>query len=148
MITKYQAQIENEYIRGLRNSARQTTTYLGLSIVDLDDSGTLPANAEPSTEIGYARVAITNNSTNWVVDTDDNTTIENLQTVSFNEFTGTPTGNALYIFESDSATVGEGNILYYAKLEPEIQLAKGLTISFNAGDIQFTRTNPTTNAIA
>lgn len=40
MITKYQADLENNHVRGITNYTPPTYTYIGLSTVAIDDSGT------------------------------------------------------------------------------------------------------------
>ncbi len=58
MITKYQANLENNHVRGINNYTPPTYTYIGLSTVAIDDSGALPENAEPDASTGYARIRV------------------------------------------------------------------------------------------
>ena len=65
MITKYQANLENNHVRGINNYTPPTYTYIGLSTVAIDDSRILPENAEPDASTGYARIRVRNNSETW-----------------------------------------------------------------------------------
>ena len=135
MITKYQADIENNHIRGITTYTPPTYTYIGLSTLNLDDSGTLPESAEPDSSTGYARLKIRNNSETW--NNSSNGVTSNKIRLEFpNEFTANA-GIAKYIFELDEA----GKVMYYTELSQEITLYQGMTVFFDAGDITFQRTN-------
>ena len=99
MITKYQADLENNHVRGITNYTPPTYTYIGLSTVAIDDSGILPENAEPDASTGYARIRVRNNSETW--NDSANGIISNKIRIEFpNEFTANA-GIAKYIFELD-----------------------------------------------
>ena len=108
MITKYQADLENNHIRGITNYTPPTYTYIGLSTVAIDDSGTLPENAEPDASTGYARIRVRNNSETW--NDSANGVISNKIRIEFpNEFTANA-GIARYIFEPERGTVLDSNL--------------------------------------
>lgn len=65
MITKYQTDIENNHVRGIATYTSPTYTYIGLSTIAIDDSGTLSENAEPDYATGYARLKVRNNTETW-----------------------------------------------------------------------------------
>jgi len=135
MITKYQADIENNHMRGIATYTPPAYTFIGLSTVPIDESGILPENAEPNSSAGYARLKVRNNSETW--NASSNGAITNKVRLEFpNEFT-TNAGIAKYIFELDES----GKVMYYAELSQEIILYQGMTVFFNPGDIVFERTN-------
>lgn len=87
------------------------TWYVGLSTTTIQADGT--GVTEPSSGAGYARVAVTNNTTNFVVDA-DLLTMENGTVIQFNPATANwsqVTYAALY----DAATGGVPK--YYMQLE-------------------------------
>lgn len=137
MISKIQANLENNHIRGITTYTPPTYTQIGLSLVNLSDSGILPENAEPPGSTGYARLRIRNNSTSW--ENSVNGVVTNKVKFTFpNEFVANA-GIAKYIFEIDESS---GNIMYYSLLEQEIILYQGMTVFFDPGDITFERKNP------
>lgn len=141
MITKIQANKENNHVRRIATYTPPMTTYIGLSTADeFSDSGNVPANSEPSSEINYSRIAVTNDSTTWNESVDGE--ITNKIELKFDELNGSASGIVKWVFESETID-GTDDVMYYAKLEPEITLAEYLTIKFNPNDIKFTRTNPT-----
>lgn len=135
MIIKYQSDIENKHVRGIATYTPPTYTYIGLSTIAIDDSGTLPENAEPDSSTGYARLKVRNNTETW--NESSNGIVSNKIRLEFpNEFT-TNAGIAKYIFELDES----GKVMYYTELAQEIILYQGMTVFFDAGDITFERTN-------
>ena len=142
MITIPQANKENDHVRGITAYTPSQTTYIGISTADVfSNDGNVPANSEPEFT-GYARIAVPNNGNTW--NTSSQGKVTNKVELSFNEFSSeSTTGIAKWIFESETAN-GTNDVMYYAKLEPEIPLTQYLTIRFSAGDIEFTRTNPPT----
>ena len=135
MITKYQSDIENNHVRGIATYTPPTYTYIGLSTIAIDDSGTLPESAEPDSATGYARLKVRNNTETW--NESSNGIVSNKIRLEFpNEFT-TNAGIAKYIFELDES----GKVMYYTELAQEIILYQGMTVFFGAGDITFERTN-------
>ena len=137
MITKYQANLENNHVRGITNYTPPTYTYIGLSTLAIDDSGILPENAEPDASTGYARIRVRNNSETW--NDSANCFISNKIRLEFpNEFSANA-GIERYIFELDES----GKVMYYSELTQEITLYQGMNVFFAAGDITFERTNQT-----
>ena len=135
MITKYQSDIENNHVRGIATYTPPTYTYIGLSTIAIDDSGTLPENAEPDSSTGYARLKVRNNAETW--NESSNGIVSNKIRLEFpNEFSSN-SGIAKYIFELDES----GKVMYYTELAQEIILYQGMTVFFDAGDITFERTN-------
>ena len=135
MITKYQSDIENNHMRGISTYTPPSYTYIGLSTIAIDDSGTLPENAEPDYATGYARLKVRNNTETW--NESSNGIVSNKIRLEFpNEFTSNA-GIVKYIFELDES----GKVMYYTELSQEIILYQGMTVFFDAGDITFERTN-------
>lgn len=135
MITKYQSDIENNHVRGISTYTPPSYTYIGLSTIAIDDSGTLPENAEPDYATGYARLKVRNNTETW--NESSNGIVSNKIRLEFpNEFTSNA-GIVKYIFELDES----GKVMYYTELSQEIILYQGMTVFFDAGDITFERTN-------
>lgn len=135
MITKYQSDIENNHVRGTATYTPPTYTYIGLSTIAIDDSGTLPENAEPNSSTGYARLKVRNNAETW--NESSNGIVSNKIRLEFpNEFSSNA-GIAKYIFKLDES----GKVMYYTELAQEIILYQGMTVFFDAGDITFERTN-------
>ena len=146
MITIYQADKENNHIRRIETYTPPATTYIGLSTAEADEfpnSGEVPADSEP-TLTGYARIEVQNNSNTW--NTSSGGKITNKIELKFPEIKGVPGEKKIvkWVFEAETID-GTNNVMYYAKLEPEIELFQFLTIRFNPDDIEFTRTNPTTS---
>lgn len=96
-------------------SGSPTTHYIGISLADPTPIGT--GVVEPSTSYGYARIAVTNNKTNW---TDfSNGELSNKIIFEFPEVINANWNTLeqpLYLFIATSAT-GKGNdIKYYIEL--------------------------------
>ena len=122
-------------MRGIATYTPPTYTYIGLSTIAIDDSGTLPENAEPDSSTGYARLKVRNNTETW--NESSNGIVSNKIRLEFpNEFSSNA-GIAKYIFELDES----GKVMYYTELAQEIILYQGMTVFFDAGDITFERTN-------
>jgi hypothetical protein len=121
-----------------------TTIYLGLSsqgVSGATDSSLLAA--EPTTAGSYARVAITNNATNFPNATSSTPTLKNLATTqTFTTSTGsgwTYTGSFLVTFMfCDASTVQGGHVIWYGSLSPSTTTvtASGITLSFAGNAIQ------------
>lgn len=135
MITKYQADLENNHVRGISTYSPPTYTYIGLATVTIDDSGILPENAEPDSSTGYARLRVRNNSETW--NTSSNGIVSNKIRLEFPNELVSNAGMAKYIFELDET----GKVMYYTELTQEIILYQGMTVFFDAGDVTFGRTN-------
>lgn len=135
MITKYQSDIENNHVRGTATYTPPTYTYIGLSTIAIDDSGTLPENAEPNSSTGYARLKIRNNAETW--NESSNGIVSNKIRLEFSNEFSSNAGIAKYIFELDES----GKVMYYTELAQEIILYQGMTVFFDAGDITFECTN-------
>ena len=131
-ITTYQANKINDFIFGGTQFTPNSTYYLGLSTTAISSSGT--GATEPSGG-GYARVAITNNKTNFTVSSGG--IIKNQTQFEFPEST-TAWGTITYVFIADSPTTGGGNILYYDALtNPRtVQTASILLFAINSMTLQ------------
>jgi len=109
-------------------SDKPTTWYCGLSSTDINADGS--GFSEPSSDSGYARVAIPVTTIYWTTPTSGY--IQNKLPVTFNELT-TNEDTITNIFLSSSET---GNADFWQKLDTEDykHLDKGTTILFNEGD--------------
>jgi hypothetical protein len=135
MITYYQANLLLNHIFGRSPSyTAPVTYYVGLSTTPINADGT--GATEPSGG-AYARVAVTNNKTNWGVAA--NGALSNLTNVEFPEST-LEWGIVTHIFVSDAST--SGNVLYYDTLTPARTVQSAATILFDAGSITMRMTNP------
>ena len=113
-----------------------TTVYIGLSTAAFTAAATGAAMTEVSTSsTAYARVAVTNNSTNWPnasAGSKSNATI-------FTFPTATATwGTVLSFYILDSGTIGSGNCIYGADLTTSRTINTSDTASFAAGSITVT----------
>lgn len=161
MITTYMMNKELMHVRNLGTYDPPLYTYLCLSCADnFDESwgvgadGSMDQNQvkEPSSDTGYQRVRLPNGQGVWKISDNSPIVVTNVNRIAFNEFS-TQAGIARYIFEvaerrtsygSGDVPIGEQKLDYimsFARLEPEVTLYKGMTVFFNPGDIQFTRTN-------
>lgn len=112
------------------------TVYLGLSATQPDASG---GNITEPSGNGYARVGVTNNSTNFPIPTAGST--ENANAITFPTSTGAWVNSEPleYFFISDAAT--GGNVLAYGTItNPQVVNSSGAVISFPAGTLTLTLT--------
>lgn len=115
------------------------STFIALSTAAYSDAATGAAMNEVSTSsTGYARLAVTNNTTNWPAASGTSpTTKSNGTAFTFAAATGSwGTIQSFYIV--DSLTVGAGNVLYGGDLTASKAIASGDTATFAAGAITVT----------
>lgn len=104
-----------------------TTLYFGLSTTAINIDGT--GATEPSGG-SYARVALTNNKTNWSVAS--NGIITNSTAITFPTSTAS-WGTITYVAIWDALTVG--NIWWYDALTPSRSVASSTTVLFAIGAV-------------
>lgn len=123
-----------QYLFGKQAFTPVTTMYVGLSTTNpgADGSGI----TEPSGG-AYARVAVTNNNTNWVLDSGGAALVDNGTQISFPESTAS-WGTITHIFIADA--LSGGNILYYGTLSATRTVATLTTIYFPVGALDVTLT--------
>lgn len=102
--------------------AKPTTVYVALCTNTVTST---TACTEPSGN-GYARVAVTNNTTNWVITAN---TVANGGTITFPAATGS-WGTITYFQIYDASTAG--NPLWYGALTTSQAIGSGATPSFAA----------------
>lgn len=125
--------LENELLDHVFSAAAWTapaTLYLGLSTTAINDDGT--GLTEP-TGNAYARVAVTNNATNWPAAS--NGLKSNGVKLTFPTATGS-WGTISYFFLSDAAS--GGNLVLWGQLSTAKAIDAGDQAFFNAGDIDIT----------
>lgn len=113
-----------------------TTLYFILSTSAYSDAATGASCAEVSTvSTAYARVAVSNNTSNFPGATGTNPTIKsNSQAITFPTATGSwGTVQSFYVCDAPSG----GNILYGADLTTAKTVSSGDTASFAANALQF-----------
>lgn len=109
------------------------TFYFGLSTTAISIDGT--GATEPSGGT-YARVALTNDKTNW--GTAATATLTNATAVTFTESTAS-WGTITYVFIADALTAG--NIWWFDALTPSRQVQSATTVQFAVGAITVQMTN-------
>jgi len=109
------------------------TLYVGLSTTAIAANGT--GSTEP-VAMGYARVAVTNNKTNW--DTAANGTLSNLTAVEFAISTGN-WGTITHVFLADAASAG--NIWFSQALASSKNVQTDTVVRFEIGAIDISMTN-------
>lgn len=118
-----------DHILGGPDFTRPATVYVSLHTADPTDAGT-------GTEVsgnGYARVAVTNNATNWPAASSG--AKSNGTTITFPTATGS-WGTVSHFGIWDAAT--NGNLLYHGALNASKAIADGDTASFGVGDLDIT----------
>lgn len=113
-----------DHVFGGADFARPATLYIGLSTTTITDAGgniTEPGN-------GYARVAVTNNTTNFPAASAG--AKSNGAPITFPAATGS-WGTILDFFIADAAS--GGNIIAYGTLNASQAVASGETINFAVG---------------
>lgn len=121
-----------DHILGGPDYERPSSVYVALSTTAPDDDGsgfTEPAGG------GYARVAVTNNATNWPAAEGDPTTKSNGDVIAFPQATdawGTVTHFGIF-----DDTTG-GNLLMSGPLDNPREVLFGDLVSFLAGEIKVT----------
>lgn len=130
--------LENEVLDHILSAATYTapaTVYIGLWTSALTDASTGATAGEVSGG-SYARVAVTNNATNWPAASGGSKS--NGADFTFPTATagwGTITHFAIL----DSATLGAGNILYWADLTVSKTVSNGDIVKFATGSITITQ---------
>lgn len=125
--------LENElldHVWGNSAFAAPGTIYVGLSTTAPADNGT---NITEPSGGSYARVAVTNNLTNWPAAVSG--AKANGATITFPQATGA-WGTVSYFFCSDAAS--GGNILGSGSLTTPKTIDNGDTASFSIGDLDIT----------
>lgn len=110
------------------------TLYVGLWTAALNDAST-GSSANEVSGGSYARVAVTNNATNWPAATGTTATKSNGTVITFPTATGS-WGTVTYFAILDAATAG--NILGWAILTQSKAIGSGDTASFAVGDLDIT----------
>ena len=110
------------------------TYYIGLWTATLSDSSTGSTAGEPSGN-AYARVAVTNNGSNWNAVSGGATANTNL--IAFPMATGS-WGTVTYVGICDASTAG--NMIAYASLNSSVVVSQYDTVLFQPGDLDITLT--------
>jgi len=127
--------LENEildHVLGGGDYTRPATVYVGLWTSALDDTSDGDTAGEVSGG-SYARVSVTNNSTNWPAAA--NGAKSNGTAITFPQATG-DWGTVTYFAILDAAT--SGNVLYWGQLTSSKTIENGDTASFAIGDLDIT----------
>ena len=118
-----------DHVLGAAAYSAPATVYIGLA-TGVTDAGVV--TGEPSTG-SYARVAVTNNSTNFPAASGGSKS--NGTKISFPEATG-DWGAMTHVFISDADS--GGNVLLYSELTDSKAVGTGDTVSFAIGNLVFT----------
>lgn len=118
---------------GATNFTSPATLYVGLSTTAISIDGT--GATEPSGG-AYARVAVTNNKTNWA--TAANGSLSNLTAITFPESTAS-WGTITHVFISDAST--GGSIWFYDALTFSRIVQSATTVQFSVGALTAQMTN-------
>lgn len=121
-----------DHVLGGGDYSRPATVYLGLWTAELTDASTGSTAGECSGG-SYARVAVTNNGTNWPAASGG--AKSNGAAITFPQATGS-WGTATYFAILDADTAG--NILYWGQLGTSKAITSGDTPSFAIGDLDIT----------
>jgi len=112
-----------------------STMYLGLSTTTVQNDGS--GATEPSAG-AYARVAITNNKTNW--GTAALASLTNAVAFTFTESTAS-WGTITYVFLAAGATAGVADLWYFEALGTPKTVQSSTTVQFAASAITVSMTN-------
>lgn len=118
-----------DHILGKVTYTAPDTVYIGLA-AEVNDDGSI--SGEP-TEASYARVAVTNNATNFPAAS--NGSKSNGTDIVFGEATG-DWGTVNYAFIADADT--GGNVLLYGGLTTSKTINSGDIVKFLTGNLTFT----------
>ena len=110
------------------------TYYIGLWTATLSDSSTGSTAGEPSGG-SYARVAVTNNTSNW--DTVSGGATANTNLIAFPMATAS-WGTVTYVGICDASSAG--NLIAYGSLTSPLAVATYDTVMFQPGDLDVTLT--------
>lgn len=111
------------------------TLYVFLSSGNPGESG--HAALEPSTSYGYARVAVTNDKTNWSTVITNSGSLHNMTTITFPTAVSGNWGYVDYWGIFDQAT--GGNYYGYGSLTQPKTITIGDTLSFPSGSLVITQ---------
>lgn len=125
---------ENLHLDAVLGSGTPATVYIGLWTAALDDTST-GATAGEVAAGDYARLAVTNNSTNWPAASGG--AKANGTAFTFAEALAS-WGTITHIAILDSATEGAGNIIGWADLDVAKAIALGDTFEIAVGDLDIT----------
>lgn len=123
MQTHYQANLNLDYDFGRTSYSPPTTLYLALSTTPIAQDGT--GCTEPSSTVGYQRVAVSNDKTKW--STANGSELYNAVDLSFPESTGS-WGTITHVAIYDSAT--GGNVRFYEALPTPRQVQPQTSLMF------------------
>jgi hypothetical protein len=124
------------------------TVYFGLTQQAVSGAtDALILSGEPTSTGSYARVAVTNNATNFPAATGSNPTSKTTGlVVSFPASTGSGYSSGAStlgtLFMADASTLGGGNVIWYGQITSSGTLVvntSGITISFATGAITLTQ---------
>lgn len=121
-----------DHIFGATASTAPATLYVGLSTTTITDAG---GNITEPSGNGYARVAVTNNSTNFPAASGG--AKANGTAITFPQASGS-WGTVIDFFISDASSAG--NIYGYGTLTVSKAVTSGDTLSFAIGDLDITLT--------
>ena len=115
------------------------TLFVGLATASITDATTgITVTEPPTASTAYARVSVTNNSTNWPNATGTNpTTKQNGTAINFPVCT-TNWGTVTDFFIADGAAVSTGHILGWGTLTTPKTISSGDSASFGANAITIT----------
>lgn len=122
------------YIFGNRAYSLPATYYVGLWTATLSDSSTGSTAGEPSGG-SYARVSVTNNSSNFDLPSAGAT--QNTNLIAFPMATAS-WGTVTYVGLCDAST--GGNLIAYASLTTSVAVSTYDTVLFQPGDLDITIT--------
>jgi len=110
------------------------TYYVGLWGASLTDASTGATAGEPS-GLGYARIAVTNNATNFPAPSGGSNS--NGTAITFANATGS-WGVITHVGLLDSITTGAGNLIAWSDLASSVTVGNGDSVVFNIGALVFT----------
>lgn len=122
------------YVFGSRAYTNAATYYVGLWTATLSDASTGSTAGEP-TSGAYARVAVTNNSSNFDLPSAGAT--QNTNLIAFPMATAS-WGTITYVGICDALTAG--NLIAYASLTTSVAVSTYDTVLFQPGDLDITIT--------
>jgi hypothetical protein len=131
-ISNYAANTHLNFDLGATSYSAPATWYVGLSTVSVTATGSYTEPVSGS----YARVAVTNNKTNFSTST--GSTLTNLTAITFPESSGS-WGTITDIMYLDASA--SGNLWYYQALPTPKIVQSETTVSFSASTINITIAN-------
>jgi len=127
-----------DYLLGNVTDFRSSTVYIALSTAAYSDASTGASMTEVSNSNAYARVAVTNDATNWPAATGTSPASKsNGAAFTFPAATGS-WGTVTSFYIVDSGTYGAGNVLYGGDLTASKAIASGDTATFASSAITIT----------